>query len=172
MGDAVWGFLGAILGASIAAVTTYFGTRTTRKEAKRRKEQDELRSARGVQAELNAGYNLAVSYLQRRVWWSSAIVPALGDVWQEQRGVIAPILTNEQWRQLLVATSAIEWLRHLPKLHNGNPYTPLPDEHADNLAIVIPQLQAGIDALKPLTGTGTTPGTTVPFAPRFDAAPM
>jgi hypothetical protein len=121
----------------------------------------------------------AVRYsLEHKLWWPSAQrLTSAG--WQEYRGILAPDLSDLDWRQVSVAAMAIDrlqWVRDASaKAHSvemaNNPDTAErfafaaahdlnvfdPPPMTDALAIQVRGLSEGLDmgrsALAPLTGT-------------------
>jgi len=152
---AIVALMSTIVGATIGAATNYaLAVRRERADRERDSRNHAIevkRAARLIDAELVRGHAAAQICVEKRHWWpADARLPT--EAWQKYSSTIAPDLSDQAWRAVLIAVEALDNIRGARDLavSLGGGVEPLSDASADGFAPMLRDIELGRVALAPL----------------------
>lgn len=112
--SAISGLVGVIVGGIITAISNYLlyqkREKTERERDRRNRVVEITRASRLIDADLSWAQAAANICIEKRHWWSAVTPPLTVEGWQQYRGIIAPELSSNAWRAVIVAVEAVHHL--------------------------------------------------------------
>jgi hypothetical protein len=145
--------VGVIVGGIITAGSS-FVLAVRRERADRERDSRALaievkRAARLIDMELARVQAVATYAIDKRSWHDQNLST---EAWQKYGALIAPILSNEAWRDVLVAIAAAEYTEASRDEHQSGVLRdiPIPDDSAELITPKLEHVKRGREALAPL----------------------
>jgi hypothetical protein len=155
MSTAIFGLVGAVVGAIIVGANNY--CLAVRRERADRERDDRNRAiviktaARLIDADLSRAGAAAKICVEKRRWWPSDVRQLSDEAWEKYSPDIAPVLPNQAWADVLTAIEAVDDLKRFREIAVETELVAnsIPDTTAEQIVPVLTDIKNGRAALAP-----------------------